>query len=107
MVPLSNGASCGINTISILKPMCHAGPLQAMGEHDVVETNVEHIGPIRHASIRQVIEILSLALAQQHSMFGRFWAGAVSHSEVKIYWNASTTRPALLPISIYWNILIC
>mmetsp|Transcript_41363 Transcript_41363/g.86397 ORF Transcript_41363/g.86397 Transcript_41363/m.86397 type:complete len:88 (+) Transcript_41363:53-316(+) len=49
------------------------------------------IDPIRHDSILQVFEILPLALAQPHKMFGtgaRFFAGAVrvaSGRPIKLY----------------------
>ena len=65
--------------------------MQAMGKHDVVETDVEHIDPIRHASILRVFEILPLAMAQPHNIFGtgaRFLAGAVrveSGRPIKLY----------------------
>ena len=59
----------------------YPGVIQAMGNYDVLETNVERLDPIRHDSIHQVLEILPLALAQPHNIFGtgtRFIVGAVS-----------------------------
>ncbi len=52
-----------------------------MGNYGVLETNVERLNPIRHDSVHQVLEILPLALAQPHNIFGmgaRFIVGAVS-----------------------------
>ena len=65
--------------------------MQAMGKHDLVETDVERIDPIRHDSILQVFEILPMALAQPQNIFGtgaRFLAGVVrvaSGRPIKLY----------------------
>ena len=80
----------------------HPCVMQAMGKHDVVETDVEHIDPIRHASILRVFEILPLAMAQPHNMFGtgaRFLAGAVrveSGGPIKLYGLAKVSGEDLL-----------
>ena len=55
--------------------------VQSMGPHDAVKTDVERLNPICLDSILHVFEILPLALAQPHNMFGtgaRFMAGVVS-----------------------------
>ena len=44
--------------------------IQAMNQHDVLETDVERDEPVPHKSILRVFEILPLALAQPHDMFG-------------------------------------
>ena len=76
--------------------------IQAMNQHDVLETDVERNEPVPHKSILRVFEILPLALAQSHDMFGkgaRFIVGVVrvkSAQPISIYGLEQVTGEDLL-----------
>ena len=76
--------------------------IQAMNQHDVLETNVERNKPVPHKSILRVFEIMPLALAQPHDMFGKgacFIVGVVrveSAQPISIYGLEQVTGEDLL-----------